>query len=239
MASISSSEVPKILAAKRDWGSGDPVSAQIGRQMHNRLEGHLTRRRDQVFPGFEGQPIISDEYGRGYVLEQTGHVNIGDGVILTAKVDGMITDGSGIVEIKPAESKYDGGLYWIQLALEVLVFPVKFAFLFFYKTGKLFLFRPPQDGEYQSYLATVATSACQIRDRQEQIELIARTYNGQYYDGDQLRAILPTKGEAADAYDYAEYLAKKNIHQRGVMEDFQRLSMGVIHNNTEEERMDE
>lgn len=233
MSSISTSEAPRILSAERYYGS-DGLASKEGLKQHRSIQGDLMRRIGQVFPGYEGRDVIPEEFGKIHVAERNGQTHIGDGTILTARVDDYVLDGSALAEFKPAETRVEASFYWIQVALEVVVFPVKFAFLLFYKTGKLFLFRPPHSDEYESFLKTVAIQASQIRDRQEEIDLIDRTYSGQYYAGDQQRAIFLKRGEVADAYEYSDHLSEENIRQRRVMEYFMAESLKVISQNTEE-----
>lgn len=230
MSSISSSEAISIIGdTPICFSSG--VYALYGQTVHKRIQGHLQRSSGAVFTGFEGKSIIPADLidDRLAVLEPSCKANIGNGVMVSAQLDAVF-DRQVSLEIKSGNAK-EAGLRWLQLALNSMVWSldkeeeVLGRLMYFYNTDHLYYL--PGDGrEYWTYLSTLAWMACQIRDREESIAQIAKSYNRSVVTGKgQRKFFVAGREETEESNQYCEYLGRENFNQGKVVKDIKHRAI--------------
>ncbi len=210
--------------------------AQHGEIVHRRIQGHLQRRHGLVFAGLEGDQIVPSDLVdcRFASPEQECEVNIGEGVIASALLDAVLgSDLNVCLEIKSGRNVKEAELWWLQLGLNSMIWAmdkgisVVGRLMYFYNTDHLYYLSG--DGcEYWTYLRTLAWMACEIRDREESVGQITRSYNRSMSVRGQGKLFVAGKGESAEKLEYSEYLREQNFNQGNVMRNIKRLAIKGI-----------
>lgn len=234
MASISSSEVISVVSDVPVSFSSGGAYARHGNRIHRRIQGNLQRFSGAVFAGFEGESVVPDNLIGGLVdVEFDCEACVGEGVMATAQLDAVL--GAKVcLEIKSGGNVREAGLRWLQLGMNSMIYSiyrqvqVVGRLMYFYNNDHLFYL--PGDGrEYWTYLSAIAWMACQIRDRQEQIGQIRRSYNRAAVTADgQYKLFVASRGEAGENKEFLRYLNKENFNQRRVMRGYKQLVIGEM-----------
>lgn len=232
MASISSSEVISIVGDVPVSFSSAGAYSRHGDKIHRRIQGSLQRFSGAVFAGFEGDTVVPGNFIGGSVDVELGcEANVGEGVVATAQLDAVL--GSTVcLEIKSGSAR-EAGLRWLQLGLNSMIYSldrqtrVMGRLMYFYNTDNLYYL--PGDGrEYWTYLSTIAWMACQIRDREENIGQIERSYSRATVVRGQRRYIIAGRGEAKENLGFAKHLGRENFGQGRIMRDYKQLVIGEM-----------